>query len=473
MSQSINRRNFIHLSAAGGALFLGASSILANRSFGGSPVLVSPGCRTSKVKIAKIYLGKAKPHWPTPKLDLDAEIAKYESEFTRMADDFADVDFVVSQLVDSVDRMTEIAPKVQDADGILLIHLTIGIGGELQAVLDLKKPTVLFAAPYSGHEWVGFGQWEKKAPVTCILTSDTNQLAAAVRPLRAIHHLREGRLLNITSREMPADYLAAIKDKFGTEMMQITRDRTLQAYESIPDDAARAEAKKLIAEADKVVEPDEDEIFRSCKLALAFEKLMDEENATVITADCYGSMYHNLPAFPCIGFTRLNDKGLAGICESDLASAMTFMILQGLSGKPGFISDPTMDMSTDSAILAHCLGSTKMDGPGGARAPYRIRTIMERQEGAVMQVFMRKGEKVTQAILTQPDQLLYFTGDIIDAPDIDRGCRTKITVHVDGDAEKLWKNWSHGLHRVTCYGNIREDLKRFCHLKNIQLIDEA
>jgi len=152
---------------------------------------------------------------------------------------------------------------------------------------------------------------------------------------------------------------------------------------------------------------------------------------------------------------------------------MTFMIMQALSGKPGFISDPTMDLSLDAAILAHCLGSTKMDGPRGARAPYRIRTIMERQEGAVMQVFMRKGEKVTQAILTQPDQLLYFTGEIIDTPDTDRGCRTKITVHVDGDAEKLWKNWSHGLHRVTCYGNIREDLKRFCHLKNIQLIDEA
>ncbi|MFB3784842.1 MAG: hypothetical protein ACE15F_00590 [bacterium] len=473
MSQSLNRRNFIHLSAAGGALFLGASTILANRSFGGSPVLVSPGCRTSKVKIAKIYLGKPKALWPTPKLDLDAEIAKYESEFTRMRDSFADVDFVVSQLVDSVDDVKEITPKVQDADGILLIHLSMGISAELQALMDLKKPTVLFAAPYSGHEWVGFGEWERKAPVTCMLTSDKSRLAAAVRPLRAIHHLREGRLLNITSRAMPADYLAAIKEKFGTDMIQITRERAVQAYESIPDDAARAEAKKLIAEADKVVEPNEDEIYRSCKLALAFEKMMDEENATVITADCYGTMYRNLPAFPCIGFTRLNDKGLAGICESDLASAMTFMILQGLSGKPGFISDPTMDMSTDAAILAHCLGSTKMDGPGGARAPYRIRTIMERQEGAVMQVFMRKGEKVTQAILTQPDRLLYFTGEIIDTPDTDRGCRTKITVKVDGDAEKLWKNWSHGLHRVTCYGNIREDLKRFAHLKNIQLIDEA
>ncbi len=124
---------------------------------------------------------------------------------------------------------------------------------------------------------------------------------------------------------------------------------------------------------------------------------MREEQATALTVDCYGTMYRKLPAFPCVGFVRLNDLGLAGICESDLTSAMTFLILQGLSGRPGFISDPTMDESRRSIILAHCLGTRKMDGPDGKAAPYRLRTIMERQEGVVPQVRMRVGQKVTQA----------------------------------------------------------------------------
>ena len=55
--------------------------------------------------------------------------------------------------------------------------------------------------------------------------------------------------------------------------------------------------------------------------------------------------------------------GLGGICESDLRSAMTHIILQGLTGRPGFVSDPTVDESTDSIILAHCMGTRKMDGP--------------------------------------------------------------------------------------------------------------
>jgi hypothetical protein len=101
---------------------------------------------------------------------------------------------------------------------------------------------------------------------------------------------------------------------------------------------------------------------------------------------------------------------------------------------------------------------------------------MERQEGAVAQVQMRKGQKVTQAILAGTDLMPYFTGEIIDAPvglEVDRGCRTKITVKVDGDAEKLWQNWSSGLHRVTCYGDVTKELGYFCKFKNIKMLNEA
>jgi L-fucose isomerase-like protein len=183
-----------------------------------------------------------------------------------------------------------------------------------------------------------------------------------------------------------------------------------------------------------------------------------------------------LPAYPCLGFCRLNDMGLGGICESDLRSAMTHIILQGLTGRPGFISDPTVDESSDSIILAHCLGSRKMSGPKGPAAPFKIRTVMERQEGVTPQIEMRVGEKVTQAILIGTDLLLYFTGAIIAAPvglEHDRGCRTKIAVKVDGDVTKLWQNWSNGLHRQTIYGDAAKDMARFCRYKEIRLVNEA
>ena len=152
---------------------------------------------------------------------------------------------------------------------------------------------------------------------------------------------------------------------------------------------------------------------------------------------------------------------------------MTHIMFQGLSGKPGFISDPTMDESKNSIILAHCMGTPKMDGPEKPAAPYKLRTVMEREEGLVPHVTMRLGQKVTQGRLVRTDRLLYFTGEIIDAPDVDRGCRTKITVQIDGDAEKLWKNWSGGLHRLTCYGDLTKDLARYCRFEKITMVNEA
>lgn len=471
MTHPINRRMFLGTTVAG----LGAAYLPTGFAATPTMEIISPGAVRSRVPIGLLFMGKPEAHWPTPKLDLDSEVQSYRT-LLQHEEAFQDVEFIGGRIVTSPQEAREILPAFAGVDGILVIHVSMGIRDALREVLSLKKPTVVFAPPYSGHEWSGFGQLMEQpegALLDCILTSDRNQIAEAIRPFRAIHHLREARLLDVTAREIPADFRDSVKAKFGTEIIQVGKDEVIAAYNAVDDARAEREARRLIARATEVVEPARDEIVRSCKLALAFEQLMAGSQATAITVDCYGSMYRQLPAFPCVGFTRLNDMGLAGICESDLKAGLTFMLLQALSGKPGFISDPTVDESTNSIVLAHCLGSTRMDGPGGHACPYKIRSIMERQEGAVMQVKMDKGRRVTQAQLVDPDKLLYFTGTILDAPDTDRGCRTKINVQVDGSANTLWRNWSSGLHRVTCYSDLTPGLKRFCRFKSIQLVDEA
>jgi len=478
MQDRIQRRDFLHMTATGTALYLCGSSV----SVFGAPRqrtrLLSPGCRQSKVKVARIYMGTSHGLWPKPNMNFSDEIRVYESEFAKLQDELSDVDFVVDELVTSSEQAAGIKSRLQDVDGILAIHFNIGIRPVLDEILSAGKPTMVFAVPYSGHEWVEFGDLRKQelgAKMECMLTSDYNQLAAAIRPFRAIHHLREARILNLTTRSF-TDYANEIHTTFGTDYKQIDLERMIDTYNAVSDSEAASEADRWIQGAVAVLEPPRKEILKSCRLALAFERLLDEEDATVMTVDCYGTMHGPLCqsyAYPCVGFTRLNDMGLGGICESDLQSAMTHILFQGLTGKPGFISDPTVDESKNSIILAHCLGSTRMDGPEKPAAPYKLRTIMERQEGVVPQVSMRTGQKVTQARLIGTDLVLYFTGTIIDVPDIERGCRTKITVRIDGDAEHLWKNWSGGLHRVTCYGDISKELACFCRFKGIKMVNEA
>jgi len=478
MGQPVKRREFLQLSLAGTALGFGGSGLLAATPAPRATKLLSPGCRRSKVKVARLFVATEGGPWPNPKMDVAAEIRTYKAAMESMKSDFADVEFVVDQMVISPKQVEAMKETLKTADGILVIHLNIGVWPVFQEILKAGRPTVIFAIPYSGHEWASLGAVLKKpegALLECLFTSDLKQLAAAIRPFRAIHHLREAKILDVTTR-LPSQYAAEVKTKFGSEIKQITLQRVEEAYRAVKDDAALAEAQRWIAGAVKVVEPTKAEVVKACKLALAFENLLDEEDATVMTVDCYGTMWdmtNKLPAYPCLGFSRLNNMGYGGICESDLRSAMTHIIFQGLVGRPGFISDPTMDESTNSIILAHCMGTVKMEGPDAPPARYKIRTVMERQEGVVPQVFFPVGPKATQALLTSTDQIVYFTGTVTDSPDVERGCRSKITVKLDGDAEKLWKNWSHGLHRVTCYGDIVKDLERFCRFTKIQLVNEA
>ena len=475
MKTEIKRRDFLQ-AAAGCALCFRARQAWPAMQGASFPGLISPGCVRSKVRVAKIYAGVPKALWPTPKLDLNAEIQRYETEFNRMRKDFADVDFPVNRLITQAEQVKEVGDALRDVDGILVIHLSMGITPVLAEILKSRRPTVVFAAPYSGHEWTSFGalrKGEDGALLECILSSNFDDLAVAVRPFRAIHHLREAKIINVSTRQPADDYLKATREKFGTEIKTVGLQPVMDAYNSISRKDAEAETGLWIRQAERVVEPPRDEIYRSCQLALAFEKILAQEKATCLTVDCYGSMYRQLPAFPCVGFVRLNNMGLGGICESDLQSAMTHILVQGLSGRPGFISDPTMDESVRGIILAHCLGSLKMDGPEGQSSTYRLRTIMERQEGCVPQARMRLGQKVTQLQLTGTDRVIYFTGTITDVPDTDRGCRTQITVQIDGDPEKLWQNWTDGLHRTTVYGDIIPDLKRFCRFEDIKLIQEA
>lgn len=231
MQADINRRELLKLVAAGGAATLGGHSIATFAARAEKGKLVSPGCRRSKVKVAKIYLGIPQSHYPTPELDLKKDLRFYESEFAKLKDELADVQFVVDELISSVDQLNRWQDTLKNADGILAIHLTLWTMPILSEILRLGRPTIVFSAPYSGHEWHTLSAIYKHKDgqnLECILSSDYTQLAAAVRPFRAIHHLREAKILNLTTGAVDP-YAQEIRGRFGTEIKQIGLQRVLDA----------------------------------------------------------------------------------------------------------------------------------------------------------------------------------------------------------------------------------------------------
>jgi L-fucose isomerase-like protein len=470
MNSHCSRRCFIRTTSVG-LMGLGALAAGLHRISFVANAAAAPG---QKVKVGKVYLGNAHPGWPSYAVDLEAEVRKFEDQFDRLGSQFADVEFVEAGLISADQQLSAAKEKLKDVDGILAIHLTLGTGQRIKSLLELNRPIMMFTLPYSGHEWhiVAALQREGK-PIEVLPSSDYADLAVAVRPFRAIRRLRDTRILHVSQSPADAGYVKAVKEKFGTEIISILLPELEQAYASANMDEARADAERWIKEAEKVVEPGKEEILKSSRMYVAMKNLLSKHGAAAITMNCLGMglMDRNM-GYPCLGFVRFNNEGRAGVCEADLKSTMTQLIFTYLVGRTGFVTDPVFDIATSSIIHAHCVAATQMLGPDTAPSPYVIRSHLEDNRGASLQVRMPVGHPVCMARLIGTDLMLFSTGTAVDSPFAERACRTKLTMRVE-NIDKFVENWSCGLHRVVFYGDHTRDVRRFCRFMNIKLLREG
>ena len=153
------------------------------------------------------------------------------------------------------------------------------------------------------------------------------------------------------------------------------------------------------------------EIADSMRLYLGMAEFMRQEKANAIAIDCLGGFARGeLPAYPCVAFSKLNDAGLFGVCESDLPSTMTQLLVTSFSGMPGFVTDPVFDTSRNEVIHAHCVAATKLAGIRGAASPYLIRSIWRTTRASRSRCWRRRAARSPGAF-AEADKFLISTAE--------------------------------------------------------------
>ena len=476
MRTALSRREFLEAAAAAGIAAAGVPSVPAVGADANPACLEGGKSGGAVTRIRKIYLAKPVPTWPKPNLDVSAEMRRIDGILAGMAERFDGIRFEGGDLFRAMDGsdVPESAAALGNPDGLLVFNLTSTVGASLRRLAALGPPTVLFSQPYSGHEWSAVAGLQAAGHrILCLATSDFGEIPGACRLVRTIHRLRNTRIIHISNGPFNADRAARIRERFGATVVSVLPDRVNAAYKAVSEDAAVAEMHEWKSGAERVVEPSDRTIADAGRLYLALRRIMDEEHAQAVTIDCLALFAAKvLPAYPCLAFAKLNDLGLTGVCEADMDSTLTQLILTYAFGVPGFVSDPVIDTSNNTVIHAHCVSATRMDGPSGPRAPYIIRSHLEDDKGASLQVRMRIGQVITTAKLVNLDTMLISTGTITDTPDVDRGCRTKITTKV-ADARKVLRHYSGGLHRVIAYGDRTAAIEDLATLMGLNVVREC
>ncbi|UCD29573.1 MAG: hypothetical protein JSV03_03585 [Planctomycetota bacterium] len=481
MSISLNRREFVAITAAG--------TIMLSGQPGGRQTLAADNenwPQLPRVKIHKVYAGRTGHAWPKPKFKPHDEVAKFERHLAKVEQKLGDVKFVGGELVQNPQQAAQVAAKLKDADGVLLFHLSISTVKEMQKIVDAGKPTVIFSQPFSGHGWMDVNQWRKAGKKIALLaTSDYDEIVQAVALLRVPVRMRQSRMISVPGEltgTKPACSFENVKASLGTEVIPVSYQRVIDTYQTIEPKEAETEAEQYwIKPAQKIVEPTRDEIIKSARLYLAVKKIMQQEQAQAVTIKCLGGLPIDKLGYPCLTFSKLDDLGMVGVCERDIDSALTRLMFNYAFGIPGFITDPLFDTAKNAVIHAHCTAPTKMNGPNSKRAPFIIRTHRDDDKGASLEVELRVGQIITCAKLVNLDTILVSTGKITEIPDFeDRGCRTQITTEVK-DAQKMLDNWGAGLldeygwvaqlHRVVFYGDLVQSTKHMADLMGLKVIE--
>jgi len=471
MKEGMTRREFLGVSAAG-AIGLAAGAKLVGAATASQESL--PYWTASKTRVGKVYVG-GRGGWPSPTIDPKEDMKWIEGELAELKPQLADIEFVEGGHVMNPAEMPAVKEKFRDVDGILLIPLSMFIGGYIKELLALNIPIIFFTLPYMGHDWCTMAALQKqRKKIELLATSDFKDLIPALRPIRVIHHLKRAKILDFRDGGPLTDYAKAIKDRFGTEIKFMPRERLIEAYKAVDENLARAEAERWTKEAEKIVEPAKEDVLRGARVYFALKKILEEEKAHLVTIQYCMGIPGLEGAYPCLGFSRLNGEGLGGICEGDLPSSVTYLVFMYLTPerKPGFVTDPIIDFSNNTVIHAHCTCALKMDGPDGEQCPYMIRCQREGQRGACLQVKLRVGKEVTMAKLVDDHTMLVSTGKITEIPDVERACRTKFTTKVE-NARKMAENWYYGLHRVVFYDNHLDDMRRLARFLGLKVVHEG
>jgi hypothetical protein len=476
MSEQMNRREFLGVSAAGaGAVLLGSQPAAARGSEENWPPKMPPA------KIYKVYIGRTGGIYlsrPT------AEVDKFNRYLANLEYKLGDVQFLGGDMVSATD-VEQVLPKLSEADGVLMFHLC-GHGGDapLQAmskIVDKGLPTVVFSQPFSGHGWMYFPPWAKQGKKVVLLpSSDWNDLDKVVGIMRVQPHLAKTRILVIRGPQGSAAACAAeqVKAKLGCEMIPVTVEETIKAHQAVSLKDAEAEAQQYwISKAKKIVEPTKDEIISSARYYLAIKRMMMEKGAQAVTSsNCMGE-----PAKGCFTFSKLGDLGLVGACEGDMDSTLTMLMFGYAYNVPGFISDPVFDVASNALIHFHCTSATKMAGPASKRLPFQIRTQTDSDKGVALEVQMPLGQAVTCAKFVNLDTMVISTGDIFKVTHDELGCRTQFWTKVK-DARSMFQNWGAGvveggvmtlLHRAVFFGDHLQSIHDLSHLMGFKVVEEA
>lgn len=250
------------------------------------------------------------------------------------------------------------------------------------------------------------------------------------------------------------DYLLA-KRRWGIDYVDIPLERIYDIYDRIHDNEVGASCAAVASQALACREGTPEDMLKAMRLYRAIKRVCKEEKLNALTLSCFKLIEHT-GTTGCLALAMLNDEGIIAGCEGDLQAVFTMLAAKVLTGKPGFMANPSMiNTRTNEVILAHCTIGLKQT------ERYVIRSHFETESGIAIQGILPTGDVTLVKCGGEClDEYYLSTGTLTENTNYINMCRTQVRIKMNAPADYFLKN-PLGNHHIVLQGNYEEIFNDF------------
>lgn len=251
----------------------------------------------------------------------------------------------------------------------------------------------------------------------------------------------------------PSDWLiasagdyTAINEKIGAKLIDIPMEEFAAEIDRCE---YPAEAKSLFAG-----QYDGETVEKALHIYGALKRLAEKYNLSGMTVRCF-DLLGTLRNTSCLGLAILNRDGITAACEGDVPAMMSMAILNALTGRSGFQSNPSsISVERNEIILAHCTVPLDMV------ESYRLHSHFESGLGVAVRGVIPAGDATVFKV--SGDLSRYFVSDAAILKNLcsDHLCRTQIIVKPEKSVQYFLKD-SIGNHHIVLRGHHAALLEEF------------
>lgn len=250
------------------------------------------------------------------------------------------------------------------------------------------------------------------------------------------------------------DYFLS-KRRWGVDFIDIPLERIYEVFEQITDDEVGASCAALASQALACREGTPEDLVKAMRLYRAIRQVCEKEQLDAVTLSCF-KLLKKLQTTGCLALALLNDDGIIAGCEGDLQAVFTLVAAKALTGKTGFMANPSMiNSTTNEMVLAHCTIGLKQT------ERYIIRSHFESDSGIAIQGLLPTGEvTIVRCGGESLDDYFVASGTLTENTNYINMCRTQVRIKLHESTEYFLKA-PLGNHHIIIEGDHKEALHAF------------